>query len=336
MAALCVLVALVWCAAVPAPADAADRAPRPILSSHGVHVRAAFIGQCPRRQPPGEPDCGIPDFFGTTKPVPVHRGGVLRIDVRKRARRVRLDLDCGHRRLDSGSRRRWRFEITGAGCSVGSLYVRYRNVDATYTFNLRQHRHCRPPGSEMVARNGVARIYTEEVVEDGDDYAVFVACRLATEETRVLGRDGCGDAYTGCDFLGQAMLAGDKVAYVAGHYNGRYGPDRRSSLVVLDTSTWQIEREIAEREDYEAVARRFTAVVLKPNGSIGWILHRRDSAWDGYSTYYTETYEVRKSDTTGSNVLLDSGADVDPESLTLNGSTLTWMRAGEARSATLD
>jgi hypothetical protein len=35
-------------------------------------------------------------------------------------------------------------------------------------------------------------------------------------------------------------------------------------------------------------------------------------------------------------VLLDSDPEIDPASLLLDGSTLTWTRAGEPRSATLD
>ena len=49
-----------------------------------------------------------------------------------------------------------------------------------------------------------------------------------------------------------------------------------------------------------------------------------------------KTYDVRKNDQTGGDALVESSPDIDPDSLGLNESTLTWTRAGEPRSATLD
>jgi hypothetical protein len=83
------------------PANAAKRPPRPIVASHGVEAKAGYVGQCPR----GDRDCAIPDVFVTTEPVPVYPGGVLRINARRPIRRLRLDLDCPQRRLESTKRR---------------------------------------------------------------------------------------------------------------------------------------------------------------------------------------------------------------------------------------
>jgi hypothetical protein len=101
---------------------------------------------------------------------------------------------------------------------------------------------------------------------------------------------------------------------------------------VLDTATWQVEREITMQEGLDGAAKReFTAVALKANGSVAWILDRVDYTGAGNS----QTYEVWKSDGAGM-VLLDSDPEIDPASLLLDGSTLTWTRAGEPRSATLN
>jgi hypothetical protein len=70
-------------------------------------------------------------------------------------------------------------------------------------------------------------------------------------------------------------------------------------------------------------------LVLKPNGSVAWILYRQ--AWD-----FSETYEVWKSDASDHDGLLAAGPDIDPDALALDGSTIFWIRAGEPQSATLN
>jgi hypothetical protein len=50
----------------------------------------------------------------------------------------------------------------------------------------------------------------------------------------------------------------------------------------------------------------------------------------GEAAYYACRFE------TGRVLLFDSGPDIDPDSVTLEGSTLRWLHAGEPRSATLD
>jgi hypothetical protein len=132
------------------PTVAAKRPPRPIVASHGVKVKAGYVGQCPRRAR----DCAIPDVFATTKPVPVHRGGSLRINAKRRVRRIRLDLDCAHRRLRSVEDRIWHFKLLDAGCTEGIVELTYRRLRVTYTFNLRPHEHRAREESTVVAENG--------------------------------------------------------------------------------------------------------------------------------------------------------------------------------------
>lgn len=45
--------------------------------------------------------------------------------------------------------------------------------------------------------------------------------------------------------------------------------------------------------------------------------------------------EVRKLDSGGENVM-DTGTDIDPESLAVSGTTLYWTKAGGPRSAVLE
>jgi len=62
--------------------------------------------------------------------------------------------------------------------------------------------------------------------------------------------------------------------------------------------------------------------VLKPNGAIAWIILGRDP-------------ELWALDAAGLSKV-DAGPALDPQSLELNGSTLTWINNGAIRTATLD
>ena len=70
-----------------------------------------------------------------------------------------------------------------------------------------------------------------------------------------------------------------------------------------------------------------TDLELKPNGSLGWMAQ--------LSSYIVQTVEVAAVRMSGRR-LLDSGSDLDPESLALDGSTLSWQKAGVTQSATLN
>ncbi len=77
-----------------------------------------------------------------------------------------------------------------------------------------------------------------------------------------------------------------------------------------------------------------TALALKANGSVAWIGRQRGGLRDGRR--YTQ-YEVRKADRAAKNIPLDSGVDIDPESLTLNRykRTISWTNGGLTKSAPL-
>ena len=67
--------------------------------------------------------------------------------------------------------------------------------------------------------------------------------------------------------------------------------------------------------------------MLAPTGSAAWIICK-----------WLETHgpcQVVNEVTFGSNTLLDQGDQVDPKSLTLDGSTVTWRNNGETKTATL-
>jgi hypothetical protein len=324
---ICVPISLL----VAMPADAAERPPRPIVAGHGVTVKAGYVGQCPRHHR----KCTMPDVFVSTEAVPVDPDGLLAINTRRHVRRLRLDLDCPHRRVRSFADRRWLFELSGAGCSTGELLLTYRRRVASYTFNLETHEHCRPDGSTTVAENELVRIYTLDYDYDGYPNRIYYACRLASGTAFRMGRDGCGDAYEGCYYIRYPVLVADRVAYVVGGASYRYENDNRFSLVVLNTTTGEDERTISDGSPDGTSDRQITDVALKSNGSVAWILRKEDYTPAG-PPYWTTSYEVRKSNQTTPNALIESSPDIDRDSLTLEGSTLGWTRAGEPQTATLD
>jgi len=76
-------------------------------------------------------------------------------------------------------------------------------------------------------------------------------------------------------------------------------------------------------------AREVADLELKANGSVAWIVDRFEFMGSPH------TIDVVAVDSAGRRVL-DSGTDVDPKSLTLTGSTLTWVKSGATRSASLN
>jgi hypothetical protein len=109
---------------------------------------------------------------------------------------------------------------------------------------------------------------------------------------------------------------------------------------------WYIE--VRDVRDGRLVSRpdirfwtRLSDLALKANGSLGWTLERLALGPDGYPIGYNsappviEAREVWALDSHGQR-LLDSGANLDANSLELNESTLTWINDGTTRAETLD
>jgi len=69
-----------------------------------------------------------------------------------------------------------------------------------------------------------------------------------------------------------------------------------------------------------------TAIVVKPDGAVAWIVE----------TGYPTEYQVHAVDKSGSSRTLAAGADIDPFSLALAGSTLYWTENGQPMSAPLN
>jgi hypothetical protein len=75
-----------------------------------------------------------------------------------------------------------------------------------------------------------------------------------------------------------------------------------------------------------------TAIVVKADGAVAWILEPQVWAVEGHLV--EAGYQVDAADAAGRRVLA-AGLDVDPSSLALGGTTLYWTQRGQPHAATL-
>jgi hypothetical protein len=143
-----------------------------------------------------------------------------------------------------------------------------------------------------------------------------------------------GENYAPDDYREHFRLAGPFVAFF------------RTGCAMC---TWpQAVIEVRDGHDGSLVRRpdvrywtRLADLELTTSGSVAWTLESLALAPDGFPIGYPtqppviETREVWAHDSQGQR-LLDSGPNLDLNSLALNGSTLTWINDGVTRAATLD
>jgi hypothetical protein len=110
-------------------------------------------------------------------------------------------------------------------------------------------------------------------------------------------------------------LAGPYASYVLTRPNAT---EAESSMVVTDLRA-------GARATFVALVE-VLGDVLTPTGTVAWLGHNSDDPYPALS--------VRTLNASGST-LLDRSPDIDPHSLQLSGSTLTWLDDGVQRSATL-
>jgi hypothetical protein len=176
---------------------------------------------------------------------------------------------------------------------------------------------CGPAGAHTLAASGVARVYSL----GGQVYG----CSGTTGKTVHLGRSSVCE---GGDEIGPAAVAGELAAYGA----AICGVDTGSASVVvrrLSDGKQLLSEPATTRplgpESYQWV----DSVVAKSDGAIAWI-----GVGNSIIGHGPLTVEVFRATAHG-RALLDSGESVDPRSLRLHGSKLTWKDDGAARSATL-
>jgi hypothetical protein len=157
-------------------------------------------------------------------------------------------------------------------------------------------------------------------------HGAVYGCSEATGRRTRLGRT---TSCIGSDLIGRVRVAGVLTAYA----DSRCGVDTGSASVVVvrlsdgrRLKTDPATTGQALPESYEAV----DSLVLKRDRSVAWIAR-------AHSIIRPSSGGVEvHADDRGGKRLLDSGAGIDPGSLRLRGSRITWKHGGATRSARLN
>ena len=116
------------------------------------------------------------------------------------------------------------------------------------------------------------------------------------------------------------------VAYLVTQFGVDTGT---STLVVADVGARRILRS-QEAGSYTDAGILFRRSVVKflvtPHGSLAWTVEQT-------RRQQLVAVDVYAAARTGAAALLESGTDIDPSSLSLTGSTLSWSRAGALHRA---
>jgi len=182
---------------------------------------------------------------------------------------------------------------------------------------------CRSQRAQTDFQNDEGRAF-EQLRYDADnvEFLPFAyACLFSTNKRVALGPNGESTELT------LPRVAGPYAAFAVADCPGA---NCYSTVEVRNLRTGRRVRNLQATTNSPGAPGDTTHVrdlELKPNGSLGWLVQ--------LSNYTAQTVEVVAVDA-GGRRLLDSGPDVDPESLTLDGSTLSWTKGGLTKSATLN
>ncbi len=174
---------------------------------------------------------------------------------------------------------------------------------------------CGPGMGHTLAENRQARVYSS--------HGRVLGCIAGGRRTVVLGSAGfC----IGQDRIAPVVLSGELAAYGS----ERCGIDTGSTDVRVRRLSDGRRLAAATASDAPGAESytTVTSLVLKPSGSVAWI-----ATASSLGTHRSLT-QVRRL-AAGKDVLLDSGARIDPRSLRLRRSNLTWRDGSSTRSARL-
>jgi hypothetical protein len=167
----------------------------------------------------------------------------------------------------------------------------------------------RKPAKRCSGGVTVERSVQARLSERGEDNHLLVGCHLRSGRRTVLARwFSCGCSIAD-DPEPQVWLAGRHVA-VNQYSCSPIDPMAPCSgrLSVFDLRTGRVR--------YSAETSSLSGLVIKPNGSVAYVLGQR----------------LIRIESTGSTVL-DEGAGIDGDSLAANRTRLYWMRDGVPKSA---
>jgi hypothetical protein len=179
---------------------------------------------------------------------------------------------------------------------------------------------CSERHSKTLLASDQARVYRVAGLNSDELPTTFIrGCRYSKNKAYTLS----ASSQTVGETVAQLRLSGRFVGYMV------EGCIKASpcgvEVRVVDLSTGKRTVQASAFQASGMPLFEVTDLELKSNGSVAWI---EKLAAGGY--------EVRKSDASGRNLLLDSGPDIDPSSLAASASIVYWTKAGVPRSAKLD
>ena len=205
---------------------------------------------------------------------------------------------------------------SGRRCRSGRREVAlYENGDPPF-------RSCRSQRAKDDVRNADGRVFQQ--YRGGADFEDFTpytyACLFSENERYLLGRNWDDES------IEISRLTAPYVAYVS------RATACCSAIDVRDLRDGALLRSAGASETMRApgAPQDVTDLVLMANGSVAWIVDL-----PAFIDLAPHGVEVVAVDSSGRR-LLDSGVDVEVQSLELNGSTVTWRKAGQTRSANLN
>jgi hypothetical protein len=174
---------------------------------------------------------------------------------------------------------------------------------------------------KTLLKNREVRVFKRENKKLDNGYDIY-ACLLRTRRATRAGSHVFPDGYVAPAGLQHLRLAGHFLAWDDFDGGGKDTCDHTARIGVMNVATRKTERSASS-----ACISHVTSIELSPKGSVAWIRFHSDNLGK-------DTVEVNKLDRAG-EAILDSDPAIDPYSLQLTGSTVTWKLGGEPKSATL-
>ncbi|HEX4623086.1 MAG TPA: hypothetical protein VH231_01405 [Solirubrobacteraceae bacterium] len=179
---------------------------------------------------------------------------------------------------------------------------------------------CAASGEKLIAQTPTARLYRVGDPAGTREVRYFICGRSNGHRYRVDGNDPK-------DYVSRRIATNG--SYVLFAVIGHAGEDLGTlHPTVLNVATGHKQAYNTSAEDFNTL--KLTALAVNARGAAAWVYEQFPLDEDEG----IRQREVQKGDADGFAVL-DHGLGIEPASLTLNGTSLTWTDAGQQESATL-
>lgn len=252
--------------------------------------------------------------------VRIGRSGAFKARGARGARRFSIRGRFGSRK---NARISYRARARRAG--PGRPPCRARGQVELYRDGVPPFSSCRTQRAKTVLRTGGARVFRQlrfkRVPGESGFYPYLYACVIDNGKRFSLGQD------YGDESIDSIRLTAPFVGFATVSCGGLCGT---TGIVVLDVRDGSRKTRPQVTSLGPEARAIITDLELKDSGAVAWIAQTYSNPTDPAS----EVREVWAADAAGQR-RLDSGVGIGLESLKLSGSTLSWLKSGSPRSATL-